>query len=49
MIAMLIERAAEITVDWPQASILSLFLLGVTLLLYAIYFKITDVRRLMGA
>jgi putative spermidine/putrescine transport system permease protein len=48
MIAMLIERAAEITVDWQAASILSLFLLVVTLLLYALYFKVTDVRRLMG-
>jgi putative spermidine/putrescine transport system permease protein len=49
LIAMLIERAVEINVDWASAAILSLLLLGVTLLLYAIYFRVTDVRRLVGA
>ena len=48
MIAMLIERAAEITLDWRLAAIMSLFLLIVTLVLYAIYFRVADVRRLMG-
>jgi hypothetical protein len=28
---------------------MSLFLLVVTLILYAIYYRVTDVRRLMGA
>src|SRR5215208_3181144 len=49
MIAMLIERAVEITLDWPSAAFMSLLLLAATLLLYAIYYKVTDVRRMMGA
>jgi ABC-type spermidine/putrescine transport system permease subunit I len=49
MVAMLIERSVEITLDWTSASVMSLFLLAVTLALYAIYYRVTDVRRLMGA
>jgi putative spermidine/putrescine transport system permease protein len=49
MIAMLIERQVEIMLDWPNAAILSLLLLVVTLVLYAIYYRVTDVRRMMGA
>jgi putative spermidine/putrescine transport system permease protein len=49
MVAMLIERSVEITLDWPAAAVMSLFLLVVTLGLYAIYYRVTDVRRLMGA
>jgi putative spermidine/putrescine transport system permease protein len=49
MIAMLIERAVEITLDWPSAAIMSLILLAVTLALYALYYRVTDVRRMMGA
>jgi len=49
MVAMLIERSVEITLDWTSASVMSLFLLAVTLMLYAIYYRVTDVRRLMGA
>jgi len=49
LIAMLIERAVEINVDWSGAAILSLLLLCVTLLLYALYFRVIDVRRLVGA
>ncbi|MDR3454986.1 MAG: ABC transporter permease, partial [Rhodoferax sp.] len=49
MVAMLIERSVEITLDWPAAAVMSLFLLAVTLVLYAIYYRVTDVRRLMGA
>lgn len=48
MIAMLIERAVEITLDWPAAAVMSLVLLAVTLALYAVYYRITDVRRMMG-
>ncbi len=48
MVAMLIERSVEITLDWPGAAVMSLFLLSVTLLLYAVYYRVTDVRRLMG-
>ena len=35
MIAMLIERSVEITIDWTSAAIMSLLLLAVTLVLYA--------------
>lgn len=49
MVAMLIERSVEITLDWSAAAVMSLFLLVVTLILYAIYYRVTDVRRLMGA
>jgi ABC-type spermidine/putrescine transport system permease subunit I len=48
MIAMLIERAVEITRDWPGAAVMSLILLAVTLVLYAVYYRVTDVRRMMG-
>ncbi|MFI5022521.1 MAG: ABC transporter permease [Alphaproteobacteria bacterium] len=48
MVAMLIERSVEITLDWPTATVMSLFLLAVTLLLYAVYFRVTDIRRLVG-
>jgi ABC-type spermidine/putrescine transport system permease subunit I len=49
MIAMLIDRALEVAVDWPSAALMSLTLLLVTLLLYAVYYRITDIRRLIGA
>jgi putative spermidine/putrescine transport system permease protein len=49
MIAMLIERAVEITLDWTSAALMSLVLLAVTLVLYAIYYRVTDIRRMMGA
>lgn len=49
MIAMLIERSVEILFDWSGAAIMSLLLLVATLVLYAIYYRVTDVRRMMGA
>jgi putative spermidine/putrescine transport system permease protein len=49
MIAMLIERSVEILFDWSSAAIMSLLLLAATLVLYAIYYRVTDVRRMMGA
>jgi putative spermidine/putrescine transport system permease protein len=49
MIAMLIDRALEVAVDWPSAALMSLTLLVVTLALYAIYYRIADIRRLIGA
>jgi putative spermidine/putrescine transport system permease protein len=49
MLAMLIERAVEITLDWPSAAFMSLLLLAATLVLYAVYYRVTDVRRMMGA
>ena len=49
MIAMLIERAVEITFDWSGAAVMSLVLLAATLLLYTIYYRMTDVNRMMRA
>jgi putative spermidine/putrescine transport system permease protein len=49
MIAMLIERSVEITLDWTTAAIMSIVLLVVTLLLYGVYYRLTDVRQMMGA
>jgi putative spermidine/putrescine transport system permease protein len=49
MIAMLIDRSLEVAVDWPSAALMSLTLLMVTLALYAIYYRVTDIRRLIGA
>ena len=49
LIAMLIDRALEVAVDWPSAALMSLTLLLVTLALYAGYYRITDIRRLIGA
>jgi len=48
MIAMLIERSVEITLDWPAAASMSLVLVLATLVLYAIYYRVTDVQRMMG-
>ena len=49
MIAMLIERSVEITLDWTSAAIMSVALLAMTLVLYIVYYRVTDVRRMMGA
>ena len=49
MIAMLIDRALEVAVDWPSAALMSLTLLLLTLALYAVYYRVTDIRRLIGA
>jgi len=49
MIAMLIERAVEITLDWPGAAVMSLVLLALTLALYAVYYRVTDLQRMMGS
>jgi len=49
MIAMLIDRSLEVAVDWPAAALMSLVLLVVTLMFYAAYFRVTDIRRLIGA
>jgi ABC-type spermidine/putrescine transport system permease subunit I len=47
-LAMLIERSVEITFDWSAAAIMSLLLLLATLVLYSVYYRVTDVRRMMG-
>lgn len=49
MIAMLIERSVEITLDWTTAAMMSIVLLAVTLVLYGVYYRLTDVRQMMGA
>ena len=49
MIAMLIERSIEIMLDWQTAAVMSLILLAATLTLYALYSRVTDVRRMLGA
>jgi putative spermidine/putrescine transport system permease protein len=49
MIAMLIERSVEIMLDWEGAAVMSLILLVLTLILFAIYYRVTDVNRMMGA
>jgi putative spermidine/putrescine transport system permease protein len=48
MIAMLIEREVELTLNWPLASILSLLLLAITLVLYAIYYRFSNLEKMMG-
>jgi putative spermidine/putrescine transport system permease protein len=47
MIAMLIDRSLEVAVDWPSAALMSLTLLLVTLGLYVVYYRVTDIRRLI--
>lgn len=48
-IAMLIEREAEISLNWPLAAVLSLILLATTLALYALYYRITNFDRMTGS
>lgn len=46
--AMLIQRNIEVTMDWAQACALSLFLLVITLVIYAVYCHYTDLDRMLG-
>ncbi|TCT08955.1 ABC transporter permease [Paralcaligenes ureilyticus] len=48
MMAMLIQRNIEITMDWPLASALSLVLLAITLIIYVVYCKYTDLDKMLG-
>ena len=48
MVAMLVERSVEIMLDWQSAAVMSLLLLAVTLVLYGVYARVTDLRRFMG-
>lgn len=48
MIAMLIQREIELNLNWPLAAMLSLALLAVTLVLYAIYYRYTNLERMLG-
>ena len=47
-IAMLIEREVEVTQNWAVAAVMSLALLAATLLLYAVYCRFADIRRILG-
>lgn len=48
MMATLIQRNVEVTLNWPLACALSLFLLCITLAIYAIYCKCTDIGKMLG-
>lgn len=48
MMAMLIQRNIEVTMNWPQACALSIFLLVITLAIYAVYCRFTDLDRMLG-
>lgn len=48
MIGVLIEREVEIALNWPAAAVMSLALLAVTLVLYAVYGRFADLRRVLG-
>lgn len=48
MMAMLIQRNIEVSLNWPLASALSLFLLIITLVIYTFYCRYTDLDRLLG-
>ena len=46
MIAMLIEREVEFTLNWSLASTLAVILLGLTLVGFAVYYRLTRLERL---
>lgn len=48
MIAMLIQREIELNLNWPMAAMLSIVLLTVTLVLYAVYYRYTNLERMLG-
>jgi putative spermidine/putrescine transport system permease protein len=49
MAGMLVEREVEISNNFPVAGIMSVLLLAVTLVLYAVYLRVADMRRLLTA
>ena len=49
MAGMLVEREVEISNNFPVAGIMSVLLLAATLILYALYLRVADVRRLLNA
>ncbi len=49
MVGMLIERQIELADNWPVAAIMSLVLLAVTLVIYAVYSRFADLRRSIPA
>ena len=48
MIGVLIEREVEITMNWPAAAVMSMALLAITLVLYAVYARFADLLRAPG-
>lgn len=48
MMAMLIQRNIEVTMDWAMASAMSLFLLVITLGVFTLYCRYTDFDQLLG-
>src|SRR3546814_5382712 len=48
MMAMLIQRNIEVSLNWPLASALSLFLMVITLIIYAFYCRYTDLDKMLG-
>lgn len=48
MIAMLIQREVEVNLNWGLAAVLSLLLLTLTMALYILYCRYTDIDRMMG-
>lgn len=48
MIAMLIQREIELNLNWPLAAMLSLLLLAVTMVLYAVYYRYTNLERMLA-
>ncbi|WP_158742957.1 ABC transporter permease [Acidisphaera sp. L21] len=45
MVGMLIERQVEQANNWPVAAVMSLVLLAVTMVVYAVYSRFADIRR----
>lgn len=48
MIAMLIEQQVELTLNWPLAAVMSLFLLVITVALYSLYCRFANLERMFG-
>jgi len=48
MLAMLIQREIEINLNWGLAALFSLVLLAITLVLYAVYYRYTNIDRMLG-
>jgi len=48
MLAMLIQREIEINLDWGLAAVFALVLLAITLVLYAVYYRYTNIDRMLG-
>ena len=47
-VAMLVEREVEINLNWPMASIVSLLLFVVTLILYSVYYRFANVDKMLS-